>query len=210
MLLGVLGGLVCLVGQGVQVGLGDRQAIGRRLLLALLLREGVLGGRQLRLGGVQRGPRVLQIEVGLPELGRDPLQGGREHGLLLLGLLLLVDGVGALIGRRGPGGRRQGRHAQRRGHQHDGDRAPPPASPGRPAGRGGRPEPARAGQDPGGGERGAHEDHTFVYFDSEKADDAAARTIAASRSQGVRRSTSVVLMKAEVKLIDVASHPWTR
>ena len=55
-----------------------------------------------------------------------------------------------------------------------------------------------------------HGDHTFVYFDSEKAEDAAARTIAASRSQGVRRSTSVVLMKAEVKLIDLASHPWTR
>ena len=113
-LLGVLGGLIGLVGQIVQVGLGDRQAVGRRLLLALLLRKSVLGGRQLRLGGAQRVPRVLQIEVGLPELGRDALQGGREHGLLLLGLLLRVDGVGALIGRRGPGERRQGRRAQRR------------------------------------------------------------------------------------------------
>ena len=46
-----------------------------------------------------------------------------------------------------------------------------------------------------------------MYLDSEKAEETAARAMAARISQGDRRRTSLVLMKALVKDMEEASHP---
>jgi hypothetical protein len=50
---------------------------------------------------------------------------------------------------------------------------------------------------------------TLVYLDKENADETAAKTMDARMSQGDRRRTSLVLMKALVKEIEEASHPST-
>ena len=48
-----------------------------------------------------------------------------------------------------------------------------------------------------------------MYLDKEKAEEIAARAMAARMSQGDRKRTSLVLMKALVKEIEEASHPST-